>query len=132
MRECKAFTNFPGPFVWDEFDRHQVQEYEQAYAFHQQEHGYATSNTADSVHAEKTSEISDNDSEPPDLISSDEEEEELYSAEAERSDATYSGGLPDTYTLSATHRHWRPMPFGLPPPQWCILKYMHQLSRIAQ
>ena len=61
-----------------------MQEYEQAYAFHLQEHGYATSNTADSVHAETTSEVSDNDSEPPDLISSDEEEEELYSTEARR------------------------------------------------
>ena len=112
MRECKVFANFPGPFVWDEFDKHQVQEYEQAYAFHLQEHGYAPSNTADSVHVETTSEISDNDSEPPDLISSDEEEEELYSPEAEQSDAAYS---PDTYTLSATHHNWRPMPFGLPP-----------------
>ena len=115
MRECKAFTNFLGPFVWDEFYRHQVPECEQAYAFHQQEHGYATFNTADSVHAETTSEISDNDSKPLDLISNGEEEEELYSAEAERSDAAYSGGLPDTHTLSATHHHWCPMPFGLPP-----------------
>ena len=55
-----------------------------------------------------------NDSELPELISSDEEEAELYSAEAGWSDTAYSDGLPDTYTVDATQQHWRPMPFGLP------------------
>ena len=93
--------------MWDEFDRHQVQEYEQAYAFHLQKNGYAASYAADSSDDTTVSESSDNDSVLPELISSDEEEEELYNAEAGLSNAAYSDGVPGTYIGDATQQHWR-------------------------